>query len=406
MRIDIYDSLGSESDGYRNALKAQCAALGIQLDIGPPQIGTPATLTVIFANKASQWTDTQKRALQQVVDASALVLPVIEAGPDATYLPEAISKINAFKKHDTGTAWADGLVDETLSMAWLKRRARKVFISYRRIDSALIANQIFGRFNELGYEVFLDDATIERGVDFQRELKWWLNDADLLLALLSPRLTDSKWCAEELTFAQSHSIGIAALEWPSQLYEPNNTVAFAGKTHWPKQVLLDLTMDDQRMKLEWADFAGVNAGAPGADPKLEDRELTSEALERLVGFCARNRAASIRSRLNDLLPLVRDTLEKKGAKNINQAFSDLTFADQSGKSCFLRVLPFRPLPEHLYRAYKDGGSTHLSVCAYAECDVLDLRAQALRWFAEKTGIGSQVGAANSALWAFCGETLL
>jgi hypothetical protein len=217
MRIDIYDSPGSDSDRYRDALKTQCAALGIQLDVGAPQAGTPATLTVVFANKASQWTSAQKQALQQLVSASALVLPVIETGPDATYLPQAIGKINAFKKHDTGTAWADSLVDETLSMAWLNRRARKAFISYRRIDSAPIANQIFGRFSELGYEVFLDDATIERGVDFQHELKWWLNDADLLLALLSPRLTDSKWCAEELTFAQSHSIGIAALEWPSQL---------------------------------------------------------------------------------------------------------------------------------------------------------------------------------------------
>jgi hypothetical protein len=64
-------------------------------------------------------------------------------------------------------------------------------------------------------------------------------------------------------------------------------------------------MDDQRMKLGWGDFAGVNADAPGADPKLEDRALTPEALERLVGFCARNRAAAIRSRLNDLLPLVQ-----------------------------------------------------------------------------------------------------
>jgi hypothetical protein len=71
-------------------------------------------------------------------------------------------------------------------------------------------------------------------------------------------------------------------------------------------------MDDQRLKLGWGDFAGVDSDGPGADPKLEDRELTPEALERLVGFCARNRAASIRSRLNDLLPLVRDTLKKAG----------------------------------------------------------------------------------------------
>jgi len=406
MRIDIYDSPGSDSGRYRRVLSSQCAALGIKLDLGEPQAGTAAAVTLVFADEGSHWTDAQEHALQRLVDASALVLPIIETGPDAKYLPQAVGKINAFKKHDTGGAWADSLVDETLSMAWLKRRSRKVFISYRRIDSAPIANQIFGRFNALGWEVFLDDATIPRGVDFQRELKWWLNDSDLLLALCSPRLGESKWCAEELTFAQSHSIGVAALEWPSKLYDTNNDVKFAGQTTWPKQVLVDLTMDDQRLKLEWGDFVGVDAKHPGKDPKLEDRELTPEALERVVGFCARNRAASIRSRLNELLPLIRDTLDKQGAKNIKQTFGDLTFADEDGKPCFLRVLPFRPLPEHIYQVYADSGRTHRSICAYAECDIQDVRAQALRWLAEKTGIVTQVGAANSALWAFCGDALL
>lgn len=402
MRIDIYQAAAIDSHRYCTALGGQCAALGVKLDLGAPRAGTLADLTVLFADRNSQWTDPQLKALQQLVDKSALVLPVIEDGPAAIYLPKAVGHINAFKMQDSGSAWVDSLVDETLSMAWLRRRTRKVFISYRRIDSAPIASQIFTRFNELGYDVFLDDATIERGVDFQRELKWWLNDADLLLALCSPRLTGSQWCAEELTFAQSHSIGIAAVEWPAPLYSAGNNVAFAGKTQWPKQVLLDLTMEDQRLTLGWGDFEGVDANDPEPHPGLEMRELTREALERLVAFCARKRAFSIRSRLDELLPLVHDTLDKRGASNISQAFGDLTFTDKDGKSCFVRVLPFRPLPEHLFRAYTDSGSPDFSLCAYAECDLTDVRAEALRWFAKKTGSG----AASSALWAFCGGTLL
>lgn len=402
MRIDIYDAPGIDSQRYCAALMGQCTALSIKLDLGAPRAGGPADLAVLFADRNSRWTAPQLQSLQQLVDKSALILPVVENGPAAIYLPKAVSHINAFKMQDSGSAWIDSLVDETLSMAWLKRRTRKVFISYRRIDSAPIASQIFTRFNELGYDVFLDDATIERGVDFQRELKWWLNDADLLLALCSPRLAESQWCAEELTFAQSHSIGIAAVEWPAPLYDAGNAAAFAGKTQWPKPVLLDLTMEDQRLKLGWGDFEGVDPEDPGPDPALEQRELTREALERLVAFCARKRASSIRLRLNDLLPLVQDTLGKRGASNISQAFGDLTFTDHDGKSCFVRVLPFRPLPEHLFRAYTDSGSPDFSLCAYAECDLKDVRAEALRWFAKKTGSGT----ASSALWAFCGGSLL
>jgi hypothetical protein len=405
MRIDIYDSPGSESDRYRAALSKQCASLGIKVAFGTPPFQKPVTLTVVFANNGSLWTDPQKRLLEQLVGASALILPVIDTGPDAAYLPKEIGKINAFKKGDTGAAWVDSLVEETLSMAWLKRRTRKVFISYRRIDSEPIANQIFGRFNKLGYDVFLDDATIERGVDFQQELKWWLNDADLLLALCSPRLADSKWCMEELTFAQSHSIGIAALAWPSQLHDSTNDIPFAGKTCWPKQVLLDLTMPDQRMSLDWGDFAG-DAIVPVTDPQLQKRELTPRALERLVGFCARNRTASIRARLDNLLPLAEDTLKTRGASNIKRMLGDLTYDDAEGRECFLRVLPFRPQPEQVYGAYNSGGRAHLAACAYPECEPNDARAKALRWLADKSAISGGGGAANAAIWAFCGDKLL
>jgi hypothetical protein len=406
MRIHIYDTPGSESDKYREAMRNQCKALGIELHIGKPAAGTPADLTVAFANRKSRWTKPKEQALQQLVNASALVLPVIDNGPAAKFLPKAVGKINAFKKQDSGRkAWVDSLVDESLSMAWLKRRTRKVFISYRRIDSAPIANQLFARFNELGYEVFLDDASIKRGADFQRELKWWLNDADLLLALHSPRLTESKWCVEELAFAQTNFIGIAALEWPSELYADNNKVKFGGKTRLKKPVLLDVIMSDQRMELTWGDFSGVKS-PPGRNPELEKRDLTPKALERVVAFCARKRAAAIHSRLNNLLPLVKDTIGKQGASGVKQAFGDLTFADNQGKQCFLRVLPFRPLPEHLYGAYTAGGTPYLSLCAYSECDAKDVRAEALRWFATKTGMRMTRGAANSELWAFYGAEKL
>jgi hypothetical protein len=67
MRIDIYDSPGSDSDQYRDALETQCAALGISVDIGAPQAGTTAKLTVIFANRASRWTGLQEQTLEQLV---------------------------------------------------------------------------------------------------------------------------------------------------------------------------------------------------------------------------------------------------------------------------------------------------------------------------------------------------
>ena len=81
MRIDIYDSPGGDSGRYRGVLNSQCAALGINLDLGEPQVGTAAAVTLVFAGQGSHWTDAQELALQRLVDASALVLPVIESRP-------------------------------------------------------------------------------------------------------------------------------------------------------------------------------------------------------------------------------------------------------------------------------------------------------------------------------------
>lgn len=128
-------------------------------------------MAVVFASRSTKWDDWHAEALKQLVADAEPVLPVIDQASDAQYMSAALQPINAFKKSDYGGTWAASLVDEVLGIAWLRRRTRKVFISYKRIDSGEIANQIYHCFNSLGYEVFLDDASIERGVDFQRELK-------------------------------------------------------------------------------------------------------------------------------------------------------------------------------------------------------------------------------------------
>jgi hypothetical protein len=407
VRIQIFGSTSNaEVSRFKSALGMQCNTLGIQLDTGPLPPGAIAELTLVFVDGPNAVSTQEEQTLQQLVAASQLILPIVDTPQDAQHLPPVLATINAFKKKDTAGAWIDSLVDEALGMAWLKRRTRKIFISYRRIDSSPIAAQLFDRFSELGYEVFLDDASIERGVDFQHELKWWLNDADLMLLLGSPRFSSSQWCMDEISFAQAQAIGIAALHWPAEIYDPNPRIRFADRQGYPEPALLQATMDDQALRLELGHFNGVDPDNPGLDPDLPSRTLTAEAVERVLGLCARNRAKAIRSRLNELLPLVKEMLKDEGATVLSQTFGDITYTNSAGKHCFLRVLPFRPNPEHIHAAYQDGGSIFLSACAYAESDLTDARAKALRWLAAKdfTQMGS--GDCNNSLWAFCGDIRL
>ena len=407
MRIQLLGSTTNTGvDDFKQALGEQCNALGVQLNIVSLVPGASVDLTLVFVDGAGSLTAGEQLTLDQLVADSQLILPIIKSAPDAQHLPQSLKKINAFKQDDTPSNWIDPLVDETLSLAWLKRRTRKIFVSYRRIDSAPVSIQLFHRFTDLGYEVFLDDASVPRGEDFQRELLWWLNDADLMLLLGSPRFPQSEWCMKEIAFAQDQSIGVAALHWPEGIYKTPPTLLFDGQGY-SDPALLEATMEDQSLHLAPGDFEGIDPDKVALDPDLLSRKLTKDALERVVGLCARNRAKAIRSRLNEVIPLVKHILDEEQATIVSQSFGDIYYRNSNNKECFVQVLPFRPRPEHIHAAYKHGGPTFVSaVCAYSESDLSDSRAEALRWFASKDFTNSGTKEWNCALWAFCGDVQL
>jgi TIR domain len=406
VRIQLLGSTTNKGvDDFKHALNKQCTALGVQLDIVSIVSGAVADLTLVFVDGPGSLTSAEQQTLDQLVADSQLILPIIKSAPDAQHLPQGVKKINAFKKDDTPRNWIDPLVDETLSLAWLNRRAKKIFISYRRIDSGPLSIQLFHRFTDLNYEVFLDDASVPRGEDFQRDLLWWLNDADLMLLLGSPRFPQSEWCMKEIAFAQDQSIGVAALHWPGGIYENPPTLLFAGQGY-PDPALLKATMEDQALQLVPGDFEGIDPDKVDLDPDLPSRKLTDEALETVVALCARNRAKAIRSRLNEVIPLVKHILAEENATIVSQSFGDIHYRDAANKECFVQVLPFRPLPEHIHAAYKLGGRIFSAVCAYSESDSSDSRAEALRWFASKDFTKSGTNECNCALWAFCGDVRL
>src|SRR5262249_18049481 len=162
------------------------------------------------------------------------------------------------------------------------RRVPKVFISYKRTDSAPIAGQLYDRFNHLGYETFLDEASVPRAADFQRELKWWLNDADLLVVLASPCFTLSKWCMEEVSFCQQRVIGVALIQWPEAIYEGAARIPFPGVGAASKPpVIIDRAQPGQMLTLLPGDFAG-GAVLAGEDPKLAERELTQDGVSKIL----------------------------------------------------------------------------------------------------------------------------
>ncbi|MEZ4401318.1 MAG: hypothetical protein R3B06_14930 [Kofleriaceae bacterium] len=105
-------------------------------------------------------------AVATFAEAAATLVPVVDHPDHAmTHLAPQIRRFNAFIRAHAGPVFAEALVDELLTLLWQRRqRRRRLFISYRRCESLAVARQLYHRYTDRSFDVFLDERSIEPGV--------------------------------------------------------------------------------------------------------------------------------------------------------------------------------------------------------------------------------------------------
>lgn len=166
-------------------------------------------------------------------------------------LPVAATPANAhFWKVDAAQT-----LPAVMATANITTRQPRIFISYRQIDSAALAIQLFDALSHAGFDVFLDHFRIPPGVNFQSRLSQELGDKSMVLLLESERLDESQWVAHEIAVAKACGLGLLGLllpgGQPQASLEPEN-----------------------RRTVPLADFAGRQFD--------KDATLLPAALERIV----------------------------------------------------------------------------------------------------------------------------
>lgn len=126
-------------------------------------------------------------------------------------VPEVLRSINGVRYTEGNL---DAIVDVAFEELRLLRKKRRVFISYKRSDSASVANQLYDVLSRNQFDVFLDTYSIHGAADFQAELHHRITDCDVLIQLNSPSFKDSKWCKEEITEANARRVGVLQINWP------------------------------------------------------------------------------------------------------------------------------------------------------------------------------------------------
>ena len=152
-----------------------------------------------------------------IADAT-LTLPVVDNFTSfSKAIPKIIENINGIELSSSNEI--ERLVACILEGLSLLRLSRRLFISYKRDESSRVAIQLFEKLEKNGFDVFLDTHSIRPGEPFQEELWHRMADTDVVVLLNTPGFLNSNWTTQELAKANSMSIGILQLIWPTHTLE-------------------------------------------------------------------------------------------------------------------------------------------------------------------------------------------
>lgn len=219
---------------------------------------------------------------REVIRSSAPIIPTIAAGAEFNaHVPDFLQSANGLKRRNDDPVMAE-LASALLECVGLLRRQRRVFVSYRRVESRAAALQLHDLLTARGFDVFLDTHDIRPGDPFQDVLWHRLVDADVMVMLDTPTYFDSRWTRQEIGRARAKEIQVLRVIWPE---------------HTPNK-LMDLA---ETIYLEQSELEGP------------DGPIAAVTADAIVLRVERLRSRSIAARYMSITGKLRADVEKIGA---------------------------------------------------------------------------------------------
>ena len=183
-----------------------------------------APLMGIFFGGRDQVRDIE--LINDLVKQSIVIAPLVSRLAEVhNELPPQLRGINAIDEV-VGIQRVATLVLETFR---LLRRERRLFISYRRVDSQPLANRLYDALDARGFDVFIDVRSVPPAVDVQSQLWHRMSNSDVIVLIDTPGFRESRWTTQELAQANATNIQILHLLWPRRDEDP--TSAFSHFMH-------------------------------------------------------------------------------------------------------------------------------------------------------------------------------
>jgi len=247
--------------------------------------------------------------LNTLINDAILILPIVsDLQKFNAQIPEVLKNVNGFELGNNNDV--EKLVSCMLEGLSLLRLSRRLFISYKRDESSTVAIQLFEQLEKNGFDVFLDTHSIRPGEPFQEELWHRMADTDVVVLLNTPGFLNSNWTTQELAKANSMSIGILQVIWPSHKLERDAELSV------PLQL---------------------------SDSDFNDKLLTSSTISNIVSQVESLRARSLASRQDNIITEFISSANKVGKKADLQSEKFITIKRSDGKE--LVIIPTVGVPQ-------------------------------------------------------------
>lgn len=276
--------------------------------------GNAPSFCLYFGDNNGEYQDTA--FLKIILKDATLILPIVtDLKQFDKQIPEILRGINGFEL--SPNLGIEKLISSILEGLSLLRLSRRIFISYKRDESSLVAIQLFEKLERAGFDVFLDTHCIRPGELFQDELWHRMADTDVIVLLNTPGFLNSNWTTQELAKANSMSIGILQLIWPEHKLE--------------REAELSLPF-----QLEISDFGN------NTYENLQSY-LTDSACDKIIELTESLRARSLASRQDNIVSEFISSADKMGHKVDLQSEKFMTLKNSKNEQVV--VIPTVGVPQ-------------------------------------------------------------
>jgi len=375
--------LGDVTDSDRDALIATLTKLtadfklrigqDVMIRVGPgfgERDHSAATTAAYFGGAAQA----DQELARHILDASLPVIPTINAGASfSASVPAFLQGTNGLRRRNDDPEMRE-LGVALLECVGLLRRQRRVFVSYRRVESRNAALQLHDLLTERGFDVFLDTHDIRPGEPFQDVLWHRLCDSDVMVMLDTPTYFDSKWTRQELGRARAKEIHVLRIVWPD--HTPTKHTDFA-----------------ETIYLDRAELNG------------EDGPIVQEVVDRISLAIESLRSRSIASRYMSITGKLRAEVEKIGGSIVGIGAHRAISVELPGDSKFWAYpivgIPTADLLNEVVDKARKADQHETPILVYDHIGIRDTWVAHLKWLDENISTVRAIRVADAG-WTLAG----